>query len=63
MQGFLVSNYISRFPEGVLQLSEWLRTGKLNYRETIIKGFERLPDAFISLFSGENTGKMLVEIE
>ena len=63
MQGFIVSNYISRFPEGVLQLSEWLRAGKLNYRETIIKGFERLPDAFISLFAGENTGKMLVEIE
>jgi NADPH-dependent curcumin reductase CurA len=37
--------------------------GKLNYRETIIKGFERLPDAFISLFEGRNTGKMLVEIE
>jgi hypothetical protein len=63
MQGFLVSNYISRFPEGVLQLSEWLSAGKLNYRETIIKGFERLPDAFISLFEGGNTGKMLVEIE
>jgi len=63
MQGFIVGNYASRFPEGVLQLSEWLRTGKLNFRETIIKGFERLPDAFISLFSGENTGKMLVEIE
>jgi NADPH-dependent curcumin reductase CurA len=63
MQGFIVGNYASRFPEGVLQLAEWLRTGKLNYRETIVKGFERLPDAFISLFSGENTGKMLVEVE
>ena len=63
MQGFLVHNYSSRFPEGVLQLSEWLKAGKLKYRETIIKGFERLPDAFISLFAGVNTGKMLVEIE
>ena len=63
MQGFIVGNYASRFPEGVLQLAEWLRTGKLNYRETIVKGFERLPDAFISLFEGGNTGKMLVEIE
>jgi len=63
MQGFIVGNYASRFPEGVLQLSEWLKAGKLNYRETIIKGFERLPEAFISLFAGENTGKMLVEIE
>jgi NADPH-dependent curcumin reductase CurA len=63
MQGFLIRNYISRFPEGVLQLSEWLRAGKLNYRETIIKGFERLPNAFLGLFEGGNTGKMLVEIE
>ena len=63
MQGFLVSNYITRFPEGVLQLSEWLKTGKLNYRETVIKGFDRLPNAFIGLFAGENTGKMIVEIE
>jgi len=63
MQGFIVGNYASRFPEGILQLEEWLRAGKLNYRETIIKGFERLPDAFISLFEGGNTGKMLVEIE
>jgi NADPH-dependent curcumin reductase CurA len=63
MQGFIVGNYASRFPEGVLQLAEWLRTGKLNYKETIVKGFERLPDAFISLFEGGNTGKMLVEIE
>ena len=63
MQGFIVGNYASRFPEGVLQLAEWLRTGKLNYRETIVKGFERLPDTFISLFEGGNTGKMLVEIE
>ncbi len=63
MQGFLVSNYSARFPEGILQLSEWLKAGKLNYKETISKGFESLPEAFISLFEGRNTGKMLVEIE
>jgi NADPH-dependent curcumin reductase CurA len=62
MQGFIVSNYASRFPEGVKQLSIWLSERKLSYHETIIQGFERLPEAFIGLFEGKNTGKLLVEI-
>lgn len=63
MQGFIVSNYASRFPEGVRQLSDWLGKDKLSYQETIIKGFEKLPEAFIGLFEGKNTGKLLVEME
>jgi len=62
MQGFIVSNYASRFPEGVKQLATWLGEGRLTYKETIVKGFERLPEAFIGLFEGKNTGKLLVEI-
>ncbi len=63
MQGFIVGNYASRFPEGVMPLAQWLDDGKLNYRETIVKGFDKLPEAFIGLFEGKNTGKMIVEIE
>jgi NADPH:quinone reductase len=62
MQGFIVSNYASQFPEGVTQLAQWLKEGKLAYRQTITKGFENLPKAFIGLFEGENMGKSLVEI-
>ncbi|MDP4209220.1 MAG: NADP-dependent oxidoreductase [Bacteroidota bacterium] len=63
MQGFIVSDYVSRFPEGIKRLTQWLGEGKLSYQETIIKGFEKLPEAFTGLFEGKNTGKMLVEIE
>jgi NADPH:quinone reductase len=62
MQGFIVSNYSDRFGEGVNQLAQWLGEGKLKYKETIIQGFETLPESFIGLFHGQNTGKMLVEI-
>ncbi len=62
MQGFIVSDFASHFPEGVRQLAKWLGEGKLKYQQTIIKGFERLPEAFIGLFDGKNTGKSLVEI-
>ena len=62
MQGFIVSNYSDRFGEGVKQLAQWLGEGKLTYQETIVKGFETLPETFLGLFHGKNTGKMLVEM-
>ncbi|MBK0403641.1 NADP-dependent oxidoreductase [Adhaeribacter sp. BT258] len=62
IQGFIVSNYSERFPEGIQQLVKWVKEGKLHYQETILEGFDRLPEAFLGLFSGENKGKMLVKI-
>ena len=62
MQGFIVSNYQSHFEEGLSHLSLWLKEGKLKYKETIVKGFDKLPSALIGLFSGDNTGKMIVEV-
>ena len=62
MQGFIVSNYADKFPEGMNQLSEWLSEGKLTYSETIVEGFDQIPQAFIDLFDGKNTGKMIVKI-
>lgn len=60
-QGFIVSDYQERFGEGFQQLSRWVKEGKVKYPETIIKGFEQLPAAFLGLFKGENMGKMIVQ--
>jgi len=62
MQGFIVGNFQSHFPEGIVQLAAWVKEGKLSFIETIEKGFEKLPDALIGLFHGENMGKMVVEV-
>ena len=62
MQGFIVTNYTIRFGEGVQQLAQWMAEGKLTSQETIVKGFELLPETFIGLFHGTNTGKLLVEM-
>jgi NADPH-dependent curcumin reductase CurA len=61
MQGFIISNFQSQFQEGFSQLSLWLKEGKLKYKETIIKGFDKLPAALLGLFEGDNMGKMIVE--
>jgi NADPH-dependent curcumin reductase CurA len=62
LQGFLVSNYSDRFGEALTDLTKWLKDGKIKYTETVVKGFENLPEAFIGLFSGKNQGKMMVEV-
>jgi NADPH-dependent curcumin reductase CurA len=63
LQGFIVSNYSDRFGEVFAHLAQWINEGKLKYKETIIHGFDKLPDTFLALFSGKNQGKMLVETE
>ena len=62
MQGFIVSNYADKFPEAMKHLSNWLAEDKLTYTETIVEGFENIPQAFIDLFDGKNKGKMIVKI-
>jgi NADPH:quinone reductase len=62
MQGFIITDYAPRFAEGVRQLGQWLREGKMKYSENIIDGFENKPRAFVGLFNGENLGKQLVRV-
>jgi NADPH-dependent curcumin reductase CurA len=62
VQGFLIFDYAARYKEGALQLAEWLRAGKLKYRETIVQGLENAPRAFLGMLRGENIGKQLVQV-
>ncbi|WP_439883200.1 NADP-dependent oxidoreductase [Pontibacter sp. MBLB2868] len=62
MKGFIVSDYADKFGDAAKDLVSWLREGKLQYEETITDGFENLPEAFLGLFKGENTGKQLVKV-
>ncbi len=62
MQGFIIGNYQSQFNEGSKNLALWIQEGKLKYKETIVKGFDKLPTALLGLFEGDNIGKMIVEV-
>lgn len=62
MKGFIIIDYAPRFVEGVMNLAQWLASGKLKYAETIVEGFENTPQAFIGLFSGDNLGKQIVKV-
>jgi NADPH-dependent curcumin reductase CurA len=61
-EGFLVFQFADRFEEGIRQMAQWLKEGKLKYRESIIEGLENAPRTFIGMLKGENIGKQLVKV-
>ncbi|XP_050413962.2 prostaglandin reductase 1 [Patella vulgata] len=59
--GFIVTDVLNRWGEAFPEMLLWLQQGKLQFRETVTEGFENMPEAFQSLFSGGNTGKAVVK--
>ncbi|WP_422138193.1 NADP-dependent oxidoreductase [Endozoicomonas sp. ALC020] len=62
MQGFIVFEHWEHYPEFVQQMGHWIQEGKISWKETVFEGIEQAPEAFLGLFSGINTGKMLVKL-
>jgi NADPH-dependent curcumin reductase CurA len=62
IQGFIVSDYMARAPEFYRDMAAWLQAGKLQREETVMNGLDKMPGAFLGLFSGNNKGKMLVRV-
>jgi NADPH-dependent curcumin reductase len=62
LQGFIVSDDMTRWPVALAELIEGVRSGKIKYRESVTDGLENAPRAFIGLLKGENFGKQLVKV-
>jgi len=63
MTGFLVFDFAERYPEAIAQLARWLNAGELQSREdTVRAGIEQFPEVFLMLFRGENTGKLILQL-
>ncbi len=62
IEGFLVLDYVHKSREALTDLGKWLMDGRLKYRMDIETGFKELPTAINKLFSGENNGKLLMQI-
>ena len=62
MRGFIVSDHAARIDEFLREVSAWVRDGRVKYREDVVEGLERAPDAFIGLLQGRNFGKLLVRV-
>ncbi|MFB6191882.1 MAG: NADP-dependent oxidoreductase [Haloarculaceae archaeon] len=62
VEGVLVRDYDDRWGEALPDLGRWVRDGDVQYRENVVEGIERAPEAFLGLFEGVNIGKQLVKV-
>ena len=62
LRGFIVSNFNHLRDDFLRDMTAWVASGKVKYRETTFDGIEKAPEAFIGLFTGANTGKMVVNL-
>ena len=55
-------DFDSQEEEALTQLSNWIKEGKIRYREDIVDGLENAPEAFMGLLEGKNFGKLVVRV-
>ncbi|MEO6973142.1 MAG: NADP-dependent oxidoreductase [Rhodoferax sp.] len=62
MQGIVVFDYADRYPLAVAELAGYLKNGRMTSKEDIVKGLDTFPEALIKLFTGENFGKLVLQV-
>jgi NADPH-dependent curcumin reductase CurA len=62
MEGFIILDYADRFPAAQLELATWAMEGRITTAEHVVDGLEHAPDALNLLFTGGNTGKVIVRL-
>tara|TARA_R110000782_G_scaffold207815_2_gene296280 strand:- start:967 stop:1989 length:1023 start_codon:yes stop_codon:yes gene_type:complete len=62
LQGFIVSTHADMQPAFFADMAKWIPAGKMKFEQTVMQGIDKAPEAFMGLFTGANTGKMLVKL-
>jgi NADPH-dependent curcumin reductase CurA len=62
MQGFIIFDFQQRYGEAIAQLAQWIKEGRIAYREEFLDGIEAAPDAIAGLYRGENPGRRLIRL-
>jgi len=62
IRGFIQSDFATLWPSFEQEMRVWLRAGRIRYREDIVDGLDRAPEAFIGLLRGRNFGKLIVRV-
>ena len=63
IRGFVATDFMQLRPQFEKDMREWLKSGKIKWKETVLKGINNAPHAMVGLMQGENIGKMLVQLD
>ncbi|QCI66635.1 NADP-dependent oxidoreductase [Phreatobacter stygius] len=61
-RGFIVRDFADQAKDFFTDMSAWLRDGKVKYREDVVEGLDKAPEAFIGLLKGKNFGKLVIKV-
>jgi NADPH-dependent curcumin reductase CurA len=62
MEGFIILDYFARFPAAQAEMAGWVASGQVKSAEHVVEGLEHATDALNLLFTGGNTGKVMVKV-
>jgi NADPH-dependent curcumin reductase len=62
MQGMVVFDYVERFPLAIAELAGYLKDGRMKSKEDVVQGLDTFPEALTRLFTGQNFGKLVLQI-
>ena len=62
VQGLLVTDFAALHGDFLRDMGQWVKDGRVKYREDVVDGFENAPRALIGLLRGENFGKLVVRV-
>ena len=63
VEGFIVLDYMDRYPEAIAALGGWMAEGKIKVRTQIVDGLENALDTVKKLYTGANTGKLMIRVQ
>jgi NADPH-dependent curcumin reductase len=61
-RGFIVTDFAARHADFLRDMSQWVREGRVKYKEFVTEGLDSASGAFIGLLKGANFGKQLVRV-
>jgi NADPH-dependent curcumin reductase CurA len=62
MEGFVVTDFLSRHGEAAREMAGWLAAGRIKPRQHVVSGLESFPDALLMLYTGQNFGKLVLHV-
>ncbi|MFN3592821.1 MAG: NADP-dependent oxidoreductase, partial [Thermaurantiacus sp.] len=60
-EGFVVFDYLERYPEAKAQIADWLKAGKVKAKEDVQEGIDRFPEVLNMLYTSKNFGKLVLK--
>jgi NADPH-dependent curcumin reductase CurA len=62
MEGIVVFDYADRYPIAIAELAGYLKNGRMKSKEDVVKGLDTFPETLVKLFTGENFGKLVLQV-